>query len=266
MSSLTKIQKEMLCRLRKLGERLDTERISKSMADADPDTPGSATYRRHFGSWTAAVEAAGLRTGRITGRPQDPPILLTPEAIDIIEGELLGDASLDKAPTVNACFSHSTANLSYSSFLRRSLESCGVPLKKEEIVAGRNGGKPQSRIRSPYNLTFGEMREIWYPKGKKIVPSRLFLNRIRCLFWYLGDGYTEQGVCKFSTCGFSRQEVEHLASMLSELGFSASRNSRSGGYHIVRISKAHSQNFLDWIGPCPAKGYEHRWAIKQGNG
>jgi hypothetical protein len=258
-------KEEMLFRLQRLGTRLGTERISKSMADADPDTPGSATYRRHFGSWTAAIEAAGLRTGNITGRPQDPPIHLIPEAMDIIEGELLGDASLDKAPTVNACFSHSTANLSYSSFLRCSLESCGVPLRKEETLAGRNGGKPQRRIRSPSNITFGQMRKTWYPEGKKIVPSGLFLNRIRCLFWYLGDGYIEQGACKFSTCGFSRQEVERLALMLSELGFPASRNSRSGGYHVVRIGKAHSQKFLDWIGHCPAKGYEHRWALGRGN-
>jgi len=248
-------------RLRSFSEKLGSSHISKSMVDSALDMPASATFARCFGSWGNALEFSGLQRGTITGRPQDPPIELTPEAMDIIEGELLGDGSLDSSPTVNACFAHSTANFAYSKFLYESLGKCHVPVRKPELLKAR-GGKPQARVRSPSNAAFGRLRRLWYPDGTKILPQGFFLNRTRCLFWYLGDGYVETGTIKFSTCGFTRCEVERLAELLTGSGFKSARNNRSGGYHVIRMSKMAAPGFLEWIGPCPAAGYEHKWNLK----
>ncbi len=253
-------QEELVEKLLAFSNRIGSKNLSKSMMDKDPDMPGSATFKRYFGSWGKALAAAQLETGIITGRPQDPPIFLSQDALDVIEGELLGDGSLDASPTVNACFAHSTANWFYSDFLRRSLCACGVPLRDEEFLPARNNSRPQKRVRSPSNVTFGKLRKIWYPQETKIIPTNLTLNKIRCLHWYLGDGYIEQNTVKFSTCGFTEGEVERLAQLLTELGFKSTRNNHHG-YPIVRMSRLASRSFLEWIGSCPVIGYAHKWKI-----
>ena len=251
----------LIQKLKEFAEKEDTVHISKQMVDRTANMPGSATFSRYFGSWSNALASAQLKTGTITGRPQDPPITLNENALDVIVGELLGDGSLDASPTVNACFAHSTTNWNYSDFVRQALCACGIPLS-EEFLPARNNGKPQKRTRSASNITFGELRRTWYPQGTKIVPVDLFLNRTRCLHWYLGDGYIDQDTVMFSTCGFTEGEVERLAVLLTSLGFKSTRNKRSRGYHIVRISRTDAHGFLDWIGPCPVIGYEHKWNLK----
>jgi len=250
-------QKELVEKLLAFSDKVGSRNLSKSMIDKDPDMPGSVTFKRYFGSWSKALSAAKLEAGIITGRPHDPPILLSKKALDIIEGELLGDGSIEQS----GCFAHSTANWFYSDFLRQSLYNCGVPLKNEEFLPARNKGKPQKRVRSSSNITFGELRKLWYPQSIKVIPANIFLNRTRCLHWYLGDGYIEQNTVKFSTCGFTKGEVEKLARLLTELGFRSARNNHSGGYNIIRMSRLVAPAFLEWIGPCPVSGYEHKWKI-----
>jgi LAGLIDADG DNA endonuclease family/Homing endonuclease associated repeat len=252
-------QQELINALLALAAKKGTAHISKADADTDPDTPASATFKRYFGSWTAALDAAGLESGIITGRPQNLPVDVSKEAIEIIEGELLGDGSMEQHS--NACFSHSTANFNYAKLLHGKLETTGLPLRPLEPVPARNGGKPQLRTRTSCNISFTTLRQRWYPYGKKIVPSDLHLTKTMCLHWYLGDGYVEQHTVKFSTCGFTETEVVRLAALLTTLGFKASKNRRSGGHFVVRMSKEAAPRFLQWIGPCPAHGYEHKWNL-----
>lgn len=251
---------ELISRLTALAVKKRTTHISKMDVDVDLDTPGSATFKRYFGSWTAALHAAGLEHGIITGRPQDPPTDISDEALEILDGELLGDGSVSHTQT-NACFSHTMANLNYAKLLYDKLKTVGLPLLALEPVPARNGGKPQLRTRTSCNISFTTLRHRWYPDGKKIVPPDLRLTKTMCLHWYLGDGYIEQGTVKLSTCGFTEIEVIRLAAMLTDLGFKSSRNRRSGGHFVVRMSKEASPRFLQWIGSCPAEGYEHKWNL-----
>jgi hypothetical protein len=257
---MKKFTKEYLVdRLIALADKKDTRHLSKVDADGDPNTPASTTFKRYFGSWTNALRAAGLESGIITGRPQDPPIRVSNEAMEIIEGELLGDGSISHVQT-NACFSHATANFCYANFIYDRLVSLNIPLLALETLPARNGGKPQLRTRTSCNIAFTDLRRRWYPKGKKTVPSDLQLTKTMCLHWYLGDGYIEQGTVKFSTCGFTEAEVVRLATLLTDLGFRSSRNRRSGGHFVVRMSKGAAFRFLEWLGPCPVEGYGHKWS------
>ena len=248
--------------LQQLAKRLNTENISQSVIDADRNTSCSSSYKRVFGSWGNAISLAGLKTGKITGRPCDPPIIISNEASEILEGELLGDGGLEPTKTLgNPGFVHSTANFHYSIYLEQTLYKAGISVHSE-ILPSRNNGKKQRRIRTPNNQSFRQLLLDWYPQGVKVVPENLILTKEKCLHWYLGDGYVECKSSKLSTCGFTWDEVHRLAEMMRVLGFKASVDRHSGDYPVLRLLTAASRDFLDWIGPCPVIGYEHRWNLK----
>jgi hypothetical protein len=254
---------ELIKKLFDWAMKKGTKHVSKTDIDADHDMPGSATFKRYFGSWIAALRASGLEPGIITGRPQDPMITVSPNCLDIINGELLGDGSLGLSGSYksNACFAHSTANIDYGKYLYNKLKINDIPLLKEEFLPARNNGKPQFRTRTTTNKYWTELYYKWYPLGIKTVPRDFELNKEVCLHWYLGDGYFEGITSKISTCGFSYEENKYLSEMLTAMGFKATVNSRSGGYYIIRFSKYSFQSFLNWIGSCPVIGYEHRWGV-----
>ena len=180
--------------------------------------------------------------------------MLSDAAIEIMEGELLGDGGLESSATSgNPGFAHSTANFCYSCYLEKSLADKDL-YTNVELLPSRNGGKPQRRICTPNNQAFRSLLARWYPQGTKVVPEDLVLTRIKCLHWYLGDGYVEKKNAKLSTCGFTWDEVRHLVVMLGTLGFRASVDRHSGGYPVMRLLTKDSLAFLEWLGKYPVEG------------
>lgn len=236
---------------------LNREHVSQSYVDSLPNIPCSSTYKRVFGSWSNALCAAGLKGGLITGRPVDPPIMLTKRACDIIYGELLGDGSLTSYSS-NSLFEHSTANFSYSNLLFSELKSEGL-LLNQTLVPSRNGSNEQLKIRTVSNITFSKMRKEWYHKIK-IIPEWLELNKIIARHWYYGDGYIDNNRVYLSTCGFTKDQNIFLSELLNKIGFFSEVLKRSGGYYIIRLKKRSDRDFLHWIGP-PINGYYHRWKL-----
>jgi len=174
---------------------------------------------------------------------------------------LLGDGGLELPPTSgNPGFAHSTTNFNYSEYLERKLVVAGLAVGIEYLQP-RNMGEPQRRIRTKHNQSFRPILARWYPQGIKVIPNDLILTKEKCLHWYLGDGYAEGKNAKFSTCGFQWEEVRRLATLMRELGFRASVDRHSGGYPVLRLLTADSRVFLEWLGDCPVKGYEHRWNL-----
>jgi len=256
-------KRELLRKLVEFSKKVNKSRISKTDLDKDKAFPSSATYKRYFGSWSNALKLAKLKSGIITGRPQDKEIIIPDKALDIINGELLGDGSMPLGGEYksNAYFEHSTANIDYGKYLYNKLKNY-VPLLNSSYCPKRNKRcNIQFRTRSRVNIAWTKIRNKWYINGKKIIPNDLILTKEVCLHWYLGDGYSEDKTCKFSTCGFTKKENEKLCELLLNIGFKSNINKRSGGYYIIRMRRSSSFKFLDWLGPCPAKGYEHRWNI-----
>lgn len=253
------IQRQLLKCLQEFSIKINSKYISKKDIDNDKSFPSSSTFKRHFGSWGNAIKLAGLESGIITGRSQDPIIDINQTGLEIINGELLGDGCLyfSGQYKTNACFSHSTANIDYGEFLYNKLLSSDVPLLGKEYLPSKNGAKPQFRTRTTTNKYWTNLYYKWYKDGKKIIPD-IKLTKNVCLHWFLGDGYFEGDTCKISTCSFTFEENKKLADLLTEMGFKATVNKRSGDYYIIRFSKYSYQLFLDWIGE-PVKGYEHRW-------
>jgi len=257
---MTKYSSEQLIKLLKnFYTYHDVTNISKKMLDSDTTMPSSTTYKRFFGSWNKALHSADLETGIIPGRPYDEPIYISDTAIEIFEGELLGDGGLELTPTSNnPGFAHSTANFCYSEFLENALIAENI-LIHSEILPPRNGGKEQRRIRTKYNQSFKSLFNRWYPNNTKIAPNDLTLNKLKILHWYLGDGYIENKIVKFSTCGFKWDEVENLSTKMNSLGFKSIVQKHSGGYPVLKLYSKSSRDLINWLGNCPVKGYEYKF-------
>lgn len=237
---------------------LNKQYVSQSYIDSCPNTPCSSTFKRYFGSWKSALISAGLNTGIITGRPQDEEIIIPNNAMEIIEGELLGDGcmSLTGSYKSNACFSHSTANIEYGKYLYNKLNLLGVKLLSPEILPPRNKGRAQFRTRTTSNVAWTNLYHKWYINSKKTIPLDLILNKERCLHWYLGDGHFSKSGIIIYTCGFKKHEVIFLSNQLSNFGAYCKKNKK---YYIIYIPKKYKKMFLEYIGSCPVDGYEHRW-------
>ena len=221
-------KEELIISLQNFAKINKLQNVAKKDIDNDINFHSSSTYKRYFRSWSNALKIAGLSEGIKTGRPQNNKIKLSSKALEIIEGELLGDGSLTSSRT-NSSFEHSTANIDYGKYLYKLLQKEVVPLGKPEILAGRNGGNPQFRTRTICNKIFTELRQKWYPFGKKIIPKDIKLTSTECLHWFLGDGSGGSGLVLHTNC-FSIEDINILRNGLSKLGIKTSIQSRNRIY------------------------------------
>jgi hypothetical protein len=110
-------------------------------------------------------------------------IILTPEFIDFINGLLLGDGSIVLTTNKKSCwYGHSDKNREYLIWLKKSFKSFGV--KCSEIKPHTNNAWS---IKTLSYRDFAELRNTWYPYGKKKIPE-INITPITLFNWYIGDG------------------------------------------------------------------------------
>ena len=186
---------------------------------------------------------------------------LTQEAIEWINGELLGDGHIRSQSPYSANITYTSKYSEYLEYVSNTLMSFGI---------GQAG-----KIHKEYNKKFDcsvyhynsrcyvELLPIyrqWYPEGKKIVPKDIKLTPITLRQHYIGDGClghqkNKNPYIKLSTDGFLVFDVEWLVNKLVELGFKSTRRKRND----IHISSYSVKNFLKYIGKCPVRCYEYKW-------
>lgn len=188
---------------------------------------------------------------------------LSQEAIEWINGELLGDGCLQSYSSYSARFVYGSKYPEYIKYVSDTLKSFGIEqigriLKQEDKRYGSFGYKYCSRA-------YEELLPIhkqWYPEGKKIVPKDIELTPLTCRQWYIGDGsliHYKRGrpAIKLCTCGFTILNVEWLMERLSKLKFKVSRTKEN----IIYISSYSVKDFLKYIDKCPkVKCYQYKWS------
>ena len=184
------------------------------------------------------------------------------EAVEWINGELLGDGSLESPHLTSANFSHTSKHLEYAEYVSTTLASFGVQQSgnlRERYTEGIAGHI--YRYRSLAYVELLPHRMLWYPEGKKVVPRQIRLTSLTCRQWYIGDGYLQQGKAGrgivLSTQGFPENDVEWLVTQLIKLGFSAARQP---SINTIRIHTHSVKDFLEYIGKCPVECYKYKWA------
>lgn len=189
---------------------------------------------------------------------------LSQGAIEWINGELLGDGSLVSQYENSARFVYGSKYMEYCQYVKDTLESFNINItgkiyKKRDKKRGNISYAYTSRAYT--ELAF--IHKKWYPKGKKIVPKDIKLTPITLRQHYIGDGSLNnkkhnRPYITLSTNGFMISDVRRLVEYLIELGFKALRRPARND---ISISVYSTKDFLNYIGNCPVRCYQYKWAL-----
>jgi len=189
--------------------------------------------------------------------------ILSNEALDWINGELLGDGCLVSHNVLTAKFVYSSKYLEYINYVSRMLSSFGVmqsgKINKTFLGFTQNG---VYHYQSCYYCELKHLRNMWY-RNKKCIPKTLLdFTPITCRQWYIGDGNllrSNRHPCiQISTCSFSIDDVDWLVEQLANIGISATRQRSK---NLLYISTHSTKDFLSYIGECPVECYKYKWEV-----
>ncbi len=190
-----------------------------------------------------------------------PP--LTDQQMEIINGSLLGDGALgdNKGYTYEGQFRNSSftkgqkaANLEYLDWLNTSLK----PYSRN-IGHGfsKKNGKlhPRVSLHTSNHKSLTELRKLWYPQGKKIVPKDIILTPLSVAIWFCDDGYnnSDVGYAEIATNGFSFDDTDCLTCALKRdldvvaYTYKAKRNNKLGVIFYQPIIKIPAKSYLKFI-------------------
>ena len=143
---------------------------------------------------------------------------------EIICGSLLSDGCITKIPKCkNYYYVHTCKHIEYLHFLKDelTLETKIIPYKAKQYHAndGRREysgwGSAGGQLKSGVHEFLTQLRQKWYPGGKKIIPDDLLLTPRIVLHWFLGDGTNRfnEGV-RLCTDAFPHKDAERLSEQL----------------------------------------------------
>jgi predicted DNA-binding protein YlxM (UPF0122 family) len=193
--------------------------------------------------------------------------VLTKEAKEWINGELLGDGCVYSINSYSATFQYGSKYLEYIQYVSDTLKSFGIEqagkINKRYHEKSNSYSYPYSSRRYVGLLP---IRERWYPNGKKIIPRDIELTSLICRQWYIGDGSLshpkfkgkKQGnpYIRLATEGFLIEDVKWLITELKKINFKVTWQPNNNG---IRISPYSTKDFLNYIGICPVKCYQYKF-------
>ena len=198
---------------------------------------------------------------------------LTKEALEWLNGELLGDGCLQSQSNYSARFAYGSKYDNYINYISDTLSDFGIKQSGKiikQIVKGAKGKSfKEDRATYSYNsLNYEDLLSLyrkWYPNKKKIVPKDIKLVPVTVRQWYIGDGslifrYNRQSYITLATCGFIIEDVEFLVRKLNELGLKATRQP---AWNVIHISTYSVKDFLNYIGKCPVECYKYKWDLNR---
>jgi len=199
-------------------------------------------------------------------------VSLSEEAMEFLNGELLGDASVIwGCKPVSAYYSLSSKYEEYLKWVEKRLLHFGIArrgtLKSYKSAFGVSW-LLQSRY---YRGALPALRQLWYPNDMKCVPKDLKLTPTTTKMWFLEDGSVTQShyinSITFATNGFSHTDVILLRDLLSNaIGDEKVyiRKASKKGFLIEIYKKSVIKDFYDYIGDCPReleKVYGYKWRL-----
>jgi hypothetical protein len=174
--------------------------------------------------------------------------ILSPQLEEILVGLILGDLCLSKRSeftlSVRALFKQGTIHKDYLMHLYELFKAYGsqVPITTNLPIDKRTGKIYSAASFNTYSLPcFYKLYSLFYLEGKKIVPSNIgdLFTPLSLAYWLADDGTfhkTHQFV-RICTHSFSYEEVQLLASVLSDKFNLKSSVNKDNGCFLIRISQ-----------------------------
>lgn len=164
-------------------------------------------------------------------------ILLTEEAVELLDGLLLGDGSLESPTHSESRFAlgQRVGREGWVHDVARRLGNNGIP----SVVSNR--GERGWELRTPKYRTLTRERLRWYPSGVKAVPVDVRLTPLSISQWYWGDGLVENNGYRMGFCtdSFAQEQVQFLASQLRfQYGLESVVRPHQGGFRIYISQRA----------------------------
>lgn len=229
-------------------------------------------YQGTIGRWRKKFNIVARLRAEVSHLAKGNHCNLSQEAIDWINGELLGDGCLgSKSPNYSAQVHYGSKYLDYINYVRGKLKSFGI------LQMGNTSKTTVEKMNCSYysysSLCYEELlllRKKWYPNNKKIIPRDLELTPVTIRQWYIGDGCLNRPKRKGSkpyitllTCGFPTSDVLWLVKELIKLSFKTTWQKHNNS---IYISTKSVKDFLTYIGPCPVERYQSKWNLNKKGG
>lgn len=189
------------------------------------------------------------------------PEKLTNEQINFLDGLMLGDASIVYPSKNRSLYPRLTLR-------RQSLDKDYMYWQYNLFKDFYNSepkymeifDKRTSKYYNAFSLLsktgkiFKDYHNIWYPNGKKIIPQDLQLTPLSLLIWFLDDGCvvntSKNGLTiKFSTEGFSKEEVIMLSSIIKNFSEAELNVYKNGNGFILKGSTLEAIKIIKIIDP-----------------
>jgi hypothetical protein len=137
--------------------------------------------------------------------------------MEIVIGTLLGDASISKG---ERRLRFSQTDILYSKLKSKLLDEFVQSEFELDMQKYRESLANNSwQVSTESCIWCSQLREKWYPNGKKMVPKDIELTSLMLAIWYMDDGSLSGGrIATLATMGFSKDEIEFLIKKLSDYG------------------------------------------------
>ena len=121
-----------------------------------------------------------------------------------------------------------------------------------------------------YRGELPNLRTLWYPDGKKIVPKNISLTRTAVKMWFIEDGSATQTNnvrrITLATNSFTLADVSFLRDKLeAAIACDGVYVHKGSGFAIEMYRKATIKAFYDYIGECPKEIediYGYKWKLR----
>lgn len=172
--------------------------------------------------WLLDVKIDKSQSHKFSCRQKKP--ILSSEERRIVIGSLLGDAMIDKYYQFSV--GHCEAQLEYIDWLYSKLKNICTRPPVRNIKVTTDKKYVSYKISSYVTDEMEELRNEFYPEGKKIVPKIVHeIDALSLAIWYMDDGGTQwydtktkgvRAVAKLFSLGFSDKDHDFLIDILRQ--------------------------------------------------
>jgi hypothetical protein len=193
-------------------------------------------------------------------RSNQIPQTLTQEQREFLAGHLLGDGSIvyshNGSLYPRLCLQRQYLDKDYVNYQFNLLKEfySNEPKHRKVFDSRTNKVYENYALISKSGLIFKELYKKWYPNGKKIIPKDFNITPLTLLIWFLDDGciinLSKNALqIKFSTDGFSKNDVKFLHSLISNYTKEKFHIYKNGTGYVIRGSTLAALKIIEIIDP-----------------